>query len=78
MKHFEDEAKIQAQAQEAKLKQYHEEAEIAARKIEARQLNLKKEAQVMRDVPNYQVGANPYNSGVWMPRHVQELRRDLK
>ena len=40
--------------------------------------NLKKEAQVMRDVPNYQVGANPYISGVWMPRHVQELRRDLK
>jgi len=41
-------------------------------------VNLKKEAQVMSDIPMYQVGANPYNSGVWMPRAVQELRRDLK
>jgi len=40
--------------------------------------NLKKEAEVMKDVPGWQVGKSPYNSGVWMPRAVQELRRDLK
>jgi uncharacterized membrane protein affecting hemolysin expression len=40
--------------------------------------NLKKEAEVMKDVSGWEVGKNPYNSGVWMPRHVYDLSRDIK
>ena len=40
--------------------------------------NLQKEAEVMKDVSGWKVGASPYFSGKWMPRAVGQLDRSTK
>ena len=40
--------------------------------------NLKKEAEVMRDTPGWEVGMSPYFSGKWMPRAIAQLDRSTK
>lgn len=35
------------------------------------------EAEVMKDVPNWKVGASVYNSGKWMPPATGELRPEV-
>ena len=40
--------------------------------------NLKKEAEVMKDVAGWQVGMSPYFSGKWMPRAIAQLDRSTK
>ena len=39
--------------------------------------NLKKEAEIMKDVPGWQVGKNPYNNGKWMPRAVNDYKQSM-
>lgn len=39
-------------------------------------IHLKKEAHIMKDVVGWKVGANPYYSGVWMPRATNQLGRN--
>ena len=38
---------------------------------------LQKEAEVMKDVPGWQVGKNPYNSGKWAPRAVSDFKQSM-
>mmetsp|Transcript_18382 Transcript_18382/g.23854 ORF Transcript_18382/g.23854 Transcript_18382/m.23854 type:complete len:133 (+) Transcript_18382:131-529(+) len=39
--------------------------------------NLKKEAEIMKNVPGWKVGKNPYNSGKWMPRSVNDFKQSI-
>jgi len=41
-------------------------------------INLKKEAEVMKSIPNWEVGKNPYASGKWMPRAINKFDRSIK
>ena len=39
---------------------------------------LKQEAEIMKDVPGWTVGASTYHSDRWVPRHVAPLNKNLK
>ena len=46
------------------------QAEADREYLERELINLKKEAEIMKNVEGWKVGANPYFSGVFMPRAV--------
>lgn len=39
---------------------------------------LAKEAEIMKNVPGWEVGKNPYNNGKWMPRAIYDFSREMK
>lgn len=39
---------------------------------------LKKEAEIMKDVPGWKVGESTFYSNRWVPRHVAPLDKNLK
>lgn len=54
------------------------QAEADREYLQRELINLKKEAEIMKDVPGWTVGKNPYQSGKWMPRAVNPLDRSIK
>eukprot|EP00567_Pseudictyota_dubia_P009005 CAMPEP_0197460070 /NCGR_PEP_ID=MMETSP1175-20131217/53176_1 /TAXON_ID=1003142 /ORGANISM="Triceratium dubium, Strain CCMP147" /LENGTH=133 /DNA_ID=CAMNT_0042995097 /DNA_START=97 /DNA_END=498 /DNA_ORIENTATION=+ len=54
------------------------QAEADREYLERELINLKKEAEVMKGVPGWEVGKNPYFSGKWMPRAVSHMDRSIK
>ena len=46
------------------------QAEADREYLERELINLKKEAEIMKNVEGWKVGQNPYYSGVFMPRTV--------
>ena len=39
---------------------------------------VKKEAEIMKDVPGWTAGKSPYWSGKWMPRRIKSFDKNLK
>jgi len=37
---------------------------------------IEKEKEIMKDNPKWKVGANPYRTGVWMPRYVRDFQKN--
>mmetsp|Transcript_3072 Transcript_3072/g.2966 ORF Transcript_3072/g.2966 Transcript_3072/m.2966 type:complete len:134 (-) Transcript_3072:91-492(-) len=54
------------------------QAEADREYLERELVILKKEADVMKHVPGWTVGKNPYQSGKFMPRMVNPLDRGIK
>eukprot|EP00559_Dactyliosolen_fragilissimus_P009310 CAMPEP_0184855554 /NCGR_PEP_ID=MMETSP0580-20130426/764_1 /TAXON_ID=1118495 /ORGANISM="Dactyliosolen fragilissimus" /LENGTH=134 /DNA_ID=CAMNT_0027350095 /DNA_START=56 /DNA_END=460 /DNA_ORIENTATION=+ len=54
------------------------QAEADREYLEREYVNLKKEAEIMKGVNGWEVGASPYNSKKFMPRAVNPLDRGLK
>jgi hypothetical protein len=54
------------------------QAEADREYLERELINLRKEAEIMKNHPDWEVGKNPYNTGVFMPRAVADFARSLK
>jgi NADH dehydrogenase (ubiquinone) 1 alpha subcomplex subunit 13 len=54
------------------------QAEADAEYMERERENLKKEAEIMKDVPGWKVGESTYLTNKWMPRKVSQFERSLK
>jgi len=54
------------------------QAEADREYLERELINLKREAEVMKGVSGWEVGKNPYFSGKWMPRAVNQMDRNIK
>lgn len=54
------------------------QAESDKELLKREQQNLNREAEVMKDVPGWKVGAGVYNNGKWMPRAVAPLQHSIK
>ncbi len=54
------------------------QAEADREYLERELINLKKEAEIMKDVEGWVVGQNPYNSKKWYPRTVDPLNTQRK
>ena len=54
------------------------QAEADREYLEREKINLKKEAEIMKDVEGWKVGASPYFKKVFMPRAVNVFDRSQK
>lgn len=54
------------------------QAESDREYLERELIILRKEAEIMKNNPDWEVGKNPYNTGVFMPRAVSDFARSLK
>ena len=54
------------------------QAEADREYLEREYINLKKEAHIMKHVPEWTVGKNPYQSGKFMPRAINPFDRSIK
>jgi NADH dehydrogenase (ubiquinone) 1 alpha subcomplex subunit 13 len=46
--------------------------------VQREQEIMKKEAEIMKNVPGWKVGESPYSSDRWVPRHVAPLNKNIK